>query len=62
MAFCLEERFGLVATMETWRPTASSKETYGLCLPSRGENFSSFKDIIYPFVEAEISNMLSKLK
>jgi hypothetical protein len=62
LALCLKENFGLVATMERWRPTASRKEIYGLPLPSRGGNFSSFKDIIYPFVEAEIPSMLYKLK
>ena len=62
LALCLEENFGLVATIERWRPTVSSKETYGLCLPSRGGSFSSFKNIIYPFVKAEIPSMLYKLE
>lgn len=62
LALCLEENFALVATIETWRSTRSSKKTYGLCLPSRDGNFSCFKDIIYPFVEAEIPSMLYKLK
>ena len=62
LASCLKENFGLVATIETWHPTTSNKDTHGLCLPSRGGSFSSFKDIIYPFVEAEIPSMLYKLK
>jgi hypothetical protein len=62
LALCLKENFGLVATIETWRPTKSGKEWCGLCLPSRNRAFSSFKDIIYPFVEAEMPSMLHKLK
>ena len=62
LALCLEENFSLVPTIERWRPTRSTKDMYGLCLPSRGGSFSSFKDIIYPFVEAEIPSMLYKLK
>ena len=62
LASCLKENFGVVATIETWQPTASKKDRHGLCLPSRGGSFSSFKDIIYPFVEAEIPSMLYKLK
>ena len=62
LASCLKENFGIIATIETWRPTTSKKSTHSLCLPSRGGSFSSFKDIIYLFVEAEIPSMLYKLK
>ena len=62
LSLCLKETFGLVVTIERWCPTAANQDTYGLCLPSRGGSFSSFKDIIYPFVEAEIPSMLYKLK
>jgi hypothetical protein len=62
LALYLKDNFGLVATIETWHPTTSNKDIHGLCLPSRGGSFSSFKDIIYPFVEAEIPSMLYKLK
>lgn len=62
LALCLKENFGIIATIETWRPIRSKKSTHSLCLPTRGGSFSSFKDIIYLFVEAEIPSMLYKLK
>lgn len=62
LALCLKENFGLVATVERWHSALSGRETYNLCLPSRGGHFSSFKDIIYPLVHAEIPSMLYKLE